>query len=324
MSVSARNIIMTGSAVLALAGGAWAGGGMGSSKPSVPGHGPLVPGAGMGKPMGGPDCCKNRPKGHSVIVPGVNVAGPNINVGTPSVTVNQGNIAIGGTRFVNTNIVTQGVSGGGQTFVSTGGSYFAPSGVAPSALSNLNVSGGEERYTETITEQVPVTEETCAPQLEQQIAVRPVQAVCIDDKGVPHPASRVSSDESVGVGYQGEVFRCVAGSSMQVTVGALENGAASFAQAETFSCAKGEALVYRPGGELSCAPQTPQRNCNERSLLRRNGPGIKLIQMRTTRNACVPTTRTVMQNVTREVERVRPVETSGPMIFDGGVGQGVF
>ncbi len=324
MSVSTRNTFLTGAAVFALGGMAWAGG-MGGSTPSNPGHGIVVPGAGVGGPMGGgSSCCGKMPTGHSVVVPGVNVAGPTISVGTPSVIVNQGNVSVGGTSFVNTGIVTQGVSGNGQTFVSTGGSYFAPTGVTASSISNLNVTGGEERYTETITEQVPVTEETCAPNFQQEIAIRPVQAVCLDDKGTPHPASRLTSDERVDISYGGEVFRCVAGTSMQVTIGDVVNGSSSFAQAETFSCAKGEALVHRAGGELACAPQSPQRNCNERSLLRRNGPGIKLIQTRVSRNTCVPTTRTVMQTVSRQVERVRESETSRPMVFDGGVGQGVF
>lgn len=40
----------------------------------------------------------------------------------------------------------------------------------------------------------------------------------------------------------GEIYRCVAGTHMQVTMGEMVNGAASFGTGETFSCGKGEAL----------------------------------------------------------------------------------
>ena len=85
----------------------------------------------------------------------------------------------------------------------------------------------------------------------------------------------------------------MAGTNMQVTLGAMQNGTASFASGETFACRKGEALLHGGNGQLSCAPQTPQRDCNERSLLRRHGPGIKLVQYKMSAKTCIPRTRTV-------------------------------
>ena len=151
----------------------------------------------------------------------------------------------------------------------------------------------------------------------QHLIVRPVQAVCVDDRGVPHPASQVDSSDRVPDGYQGELFRCMAGTSMQVTLGSVENGSASFAHGETFACQKGEALVHHRDGRLTCAPQTPERSCNERSLLRRHGAGIKLIQSRVEARTCIPRTRTVTKTVEREAG-------GQAMVFDGGVGQGVY
>jgi hypothetical protein len=47
-------------------------------------------------------------------------------------------------------------------------------------------------------------------------------------------------------------------------------------------CAKGEAVYRTRGGgpdagQLVCRPQKPARDCNERSLLRRFGAGVKVL-----------------------------------------------
>lgn len=251
--------------------------------------------------------------GSPVVVPGVTVK-------APSVIVNQGSV-VNQQTFINRNRSTLS----GQPGIIFGNGGFAVSGpapVAPSTLNGLNVLGADQTVVETITEEVPVTEETCAPQISSRVAVRPVQAVCIDDKGTPHPASRLTSDEAIAATYEGEVFRCLAGAHMQVTFGDIVDGQPSFAQGETFSCRKGEALTHR-NGDLVCATETPQRNCNERSLLRRHGPGIKLIRQTISEETCIPQTRTVLKTVTREVERVEP-NLNGQIVFDGGVGQAVY
>ena len=194
--------------------------------------------------------------------------------------------------------------------------------MATPANNEQNKTGGEETYLETITEQVPTKEEFCEDEFVISKTVRPIQAVCIDDKGVPHPASQVDASDHVPAGYHGELYRCMAGTGMQVTLGHVEDGKASFTHGESFACRKGEALVHQRGGELGCAPQSPARSCNERSLLRRHGPGIKLVEARTKKKVCVPRTRTVMKTVERQVERTR-VTPAQSMVFDGGVGQGV-
>ena len=251
--------------------------------------------------------------GSPIVVPGVTVK-------APSVIVNQGSV-INQQTFINRN---QNVLRG-QPGVIFGNGGFGVTGAGPlasSTLNGLNVQGADQTVVETITEQVPVTEETCAPQLSSRVAVRPVQAVCIDDKGTPHPASRLDGEETIAANYEGEVFRCLAGTHMQVTLGSVVDGQPSFAQGETFSCRKGEALTHR-NGDLVCATEMPQRNCNERSLLRRHGPGIKLIRQTISEETCIPQTRTVMKTVTRDVERVEP-NLNGQIVFDGGVGQTVY
>ena len=318
MTVSTRNTLLAGASVLSVAvlsSLAYAGGGSGG------GNNPVVPGAHMGGSGGGHDgghCCKG-PKGPGVHVPGVHVSGPNVMITGSNVSVHQGSIIKNTQSFLSTSVV----SGSDSSVVfGGGGGYFQAQGVAPTAIGALNVDGADETYYEIITEQVPTKEEFCEDKISIQTIIRPVQAVCIDDKGIPHPASRVDASEHVPASYKGELFRCMAGTSMQVTLGGGENGKASFAHGETFACRKGEALVHKQGGNLACAPQTPQRDCNERSLLRRHGPGIKLVTSSVKKKACIPHTRTVMKTVERQVERTRESKAQA-MVFDGGVGQGV-
>ena len=213
------------------------------------------------------------------------------------------------------NIVGQ--RSGDLTVIGGYGGFSAPHGVAPTHTGALNV----ETHTKTVTEQIPVLEEYCQERISLQGTLRPVQAVCFDDKGTPHPASRIDASQNIPAKYHGEVFRCMAGTHMQVTLGTVEDGKASFAHGESFTCLKGEALIHKGNGHLACAPQTPQRSCNERSLLRRHGPGLKMIQVQKQAKICVPSNRTVMKSVERQVKQT---ETQQPMIFNGGVGQSVY
>lgn len=341
MNVSARHIAFgfaaLASAALFTAGLAMAGEkGSGCCKPGNMGPGINVPGTGVAPPiytpppvMGGqpgmpgePGCCKNTFV-HGVNVPGVAVPAPSISVSTPNVVVNQGSVSVGGAQFVGGGLsLVGGGTGGGDIIFSGGGGYYAQPGVAPSALSGLNVVGGEESVTEMVTEQVPTQVQGCVERVSSAMSVRPVRAVCMDDTGTPHPASRLDDSREVKAGYSGEVFRCMAGTNMQVTVGEMVNGRADFAQGQSFTCQKGEALVHHPDGRLVCAPQTPERNCNERSLLRKYGPGIKLVRMTGAQKTCQPVIQTVMKPVTRQVVRTKP-NAASPIVFDGGVGQGV-
>lgn len=311
MTVSWRNIVVGGVSLVCMAGVATA--------QNIGGHIVNVPtvSVGAGANTGGntgSGCCV-VPKSQIVNVPGVSVPAPNIVVGGSSATVGVNSTAIGHSSLI-------GVSGANQgLFIYNGNGVSAPQPYESSVLNNLNVAGGEEYMTKTVTEQQPMTEQVCLPQ-KASLAARPVQAVCLDDKGAPHPASQTFGEETVAGDYSGEIFRCMAGTSMQVTLGSVESGQSSFDGGQTISCGKGEALVHAPGGALSCAPEAPQRNCNERSLLRRHGPGLKMVQSAVT-NACVPSTRTVMKTVTREVKLEKP-SGAGRIILDGGVGQGVY
>jgi hypothetical protein len=251
-----------------------------------------------------------------VNVPGVNVATANVYVGATSMSVamaNSGAMA-GAGAYGHAN-----ASGNAGVFFGGGGGYYSNPGVSTSTISNLTVDGGYE--TKLIEEEVKGTEEICVDKIVEELRTRPVQAVCIDDRNTPHPASRVDGEMSVDARQSGEIYRCMAGTHMQVTVGEMVEGKANFDKADTFSCAKGEALWHGPGGVIQCRRQTPERDCNERSLLRKYGPGVKLVQVATKKTICEPTTRQTITKVVKEVKVARPV-AAGNLVLDGGVGQG--
>lgn len=123
-----------------------------------------------------------------------------------------------------------------------------------------------------------------------------IQAICVDASDNPHPASQTFAGRDVAQSYRGELYRCMAGTRMRYTVGDRSS-----------DCAQGEALWFE-NGEVSCRPQIPRRQCNERSLLRRFGPGDKLVRIRDT-----------------ELRETRTETTfSGAMTMDGGVGATVW
>ena len=311
MNVSTRNIAAVSIVAICTAGFAAA--------QHTGGHvvvAPTVTVGGNGQPSGDSGNCCVTPNHHIIHAPGVTVPPPSVYVG-------------GGSATVGVNTYSYGTSyNESYSYSGQSSRYFSSGGVSSThtqssnVMNELNVQGGE-KVTKTVTEQVPHIEEYCAEQDTFVSSLRPVQAVCIDDKGAPHPASQVFDEDTIGAEYSGEVFRCMAGTYMQVTYGEQVDGKADFSQSQTFSCAKGEALTHAPGGGLSCAKQQPQRNCNERSLLRRYGPGVKMVHAKS-KAACIPTTRTVMKTVTREVEVEKPISASGKIVLDGGVGSGVY
>ena len=173
-----------------------------------------------------------------------------------------------------------------------GGGGFVAGGTAPASTAvNLNLAAGSEVVEEERTRVVE--------------GWRVIRAVCVDDTGTPHPASRPDPDERVSPEFEGELFRCMSGTAMHVSIGEDE----AFDDARSFSCQKGEALRHRPGGEVYCAAEEARRNCNERSLLRRWGPGLKYVYTR------------YEERYTERVER-RVANQSGGLVLmlDGGVG----
>lgn len=223
-----------------------------------------------------PPCCTN-----------INIPGVNVNVAA-SVIVN---------AAASANVSASSRAGAGSVVYVGGGGWGG--GIAPPTTTGvvaLNVEGGKRmkrvayQATRTRTKRVVI------------------QAVCIDDREVPHPASQVSPDREIAEAFDGELYRCLKGTRLQATW-AEYLGKVDFGDGKTIACEKGQALYHAPGGKVECRRQKPARDCNERSLLRRYGAGIKILTMTTTE------TYTAYRE---EEERVESAATT--MSLDGGVG----
>ncbi len=265
-------------------------------------------------------CCKHK-KNHVVRVPGVSVTGPNVHVSTPGVFVNKGGVSVHNSFSSNGGFFIGGGGSIGQTiFSGGGGGGFIGGGSTASVIADLNVEA--EAVAEAVTEQVavPYTETITKNRWIEDVFV--LRAVCIDDKGVPHPSSRPDPNDQVDPNYVGELFRCMAGTSMQVTLGKYADGQSRYDNASTMVCAKGEALRHNIGGELLCAPQEPRRNCNERSLLRKFGPGIKVVRLRRMEQYSEQVTRTRYETrtVSASASASAKARVSTRLILSGGVG----
>lgn len=249
-------------------------------------------------------CC-GHPGGPVINAPGVHIGGPSVHVGGPSIYVGgstaHSSVNVNVSASASASAIATGsarAGAGGQTFIYSGGGYVS-GGHAPAAtaLTGLRLAGSA---VETIEEERTRIVETW----------RVVRAVCVDDRGAPHPASQVDPGERVAPDFDGELFRCMAGTALQANLGWREDGADRFDGGEVISCEKGDALRHGPGGRLYCATQIPQRDCNERSLLRLHGPGVKLVYLRYEESYV----ETVEQRV------ARAESSSMTLMLDGGVG----
>jgi len=213
--------------------------------------------------------------------------GGNVNV---NVNVNvAGARAFAGARAGATVIV-----GGG------GGAYFNVDQPYPTTIQGLSVEGKSMEMV-----RVPYT---ASRRMEKRVVI---QAVCIDDRAVPHPASQVRPGKDVATDYEGELYRCIAGTKLQWTIADEAGG-----PGETINCNKREALWYGRGGMLECRAEKQERDCNERSLLRRYGAGVKVLTM--IRQETYTEYREEM------VESAGAVASGAVIMLDGGVGGRVF
>ncbi|MBU1540795.1 MAG: hypothetical protein KKC29_07375 [Alphaproteobacteria bacterium] len=191
-----------------------------------------------------------------------------------------------------------GGGGGGSAYVTVDQPY-------PTTINGLMVEGARVR-------QVIRVPFEARRRWEKRVVIR---AFCIDDRNVPHPASQVRPDREVDGDYEGELYRCLAGTWLQITWAEYE-GHADFGRGETMDCRKGEALWHGRGGRIECKAQRAERECNERSLLRRYGAGVKIL--------------TWVREETYTEYREEVVEQAGYAVqgatitLDGGVGGRVF
>lgn len=271
-----------------------------------------------------PTCCSPPPAPPKPPAPPTGCCGGGHNVNIPGVNVN-----IGATVIVNANSsatatansgASSGASSGAGSLAGSaagvtnyygggghGGYYSGP--MASGYIQGLNVEGGEARRRQAY--------EATRTRTRRVI----IRAVCLDDRDIPHPASQVTPDRDIDDAYNGELYRCIAGSRMQYVIadysGQIDISTGGGGQ--TFVCQKNEALYHIPGagqgqGSISCRPQAPARDCNERSLLRRFGAGVKILT--------IITTETYTAYREEQVQERQALTTS--FSLDGGVGGVVY
>ena len=262
-----------------------------------------------------PPPCNCAPTSHQVKVPGVSITTPQINIGLPSIGFGAGGASASGVGTANAEA---GNSSNVSVSVQTSGSSSAASQNTAGLLGSFG-GGGSGSWTpeasvtteigEVRVKQVgipaPPMQAIC---LAWRASVRQVavQAICLDDKTTPHPASQTSPERQIAPGLEGEVFRCIAGARLQYTIADF-SGRADFSHGQTIACQKGEALYHSASGALQCRPQTPARDCNERSLLRRFGAGIKLMAISGERQCVQWGQQTVA---------VAPAPARGPLVLN--------
>lgn len=309
MSISLKSVALATGAVLLSSGAAWADNccGSGSFNGGITNIPVVTPSTGT------PGCC-GTVNSQIVAVPGVYVPSYNVGVNVGGTTIGGTNINVGGNTLITNggssyyggSYYGGGSSGGVMYMGGGGGTYLAPSPVYSGMIEGLSVDGGMQQQAavvKQIMETRTVTE------------VLPIRAVCMDDKGIPHPASRLDAEDKVAPEFNGEVYRCMAGTHMVVTVGRMVDGKAVFDGGKALECQKGQALGYK-GGNMICVAQKAEKDCNERSLLRRFGPGIKYMTV-------VRTEQYATQKTVQEAQSQAMVFKSS-MWVDGGVGQGVY
>jgi hypothetical protein len=253
----------------------------GTCQPPPPPPPPPIPGG----PCGGGGC-------HPPVAPPCCGSGGNVNV----------NVNVNANANASASARAYGGSSSGATVIvgGGGGAYFNVDQPYPTTIQGLTVEG---KTMEMI--RVPYT---ASRRMEKRVVI---QAYCIDDRAVPHPASQVRPGKDVGMDYEGELYRCIAGTKLQWTIGDEMGG-----PGETINCNKREALWYGRGGMLECRPEKQERDCNERSLLRRYGAGVKVLTM--IREESYTEYREEM------VESAGAVASGAVIMLDGGVGGRVF
>ena len=107
--------------------------------------------------------------------------------------------------------------------------------------------------------------------------IKSIHAVCVSADGHQFPASHMTPDTWINSGYEGEVARCLPGSTLRVLVGSVmqsdQGMATSYEDAEALVCGAGEAVRHYKDGMLKCAPAEKVVDCTERTNLRKYGTG---------------------------------------------------
>ena len=122
---------------------------------------------------------------------------------------------------------------------------------------------------------VAVAATTCT--FQETTVIKAIHAVCVSADSHEFPASHMIGDTWINAGYEGEIARCLPGSHLKVTVGAVfqssEGMASGWTNGQNLECGAHEALRHFKGGMLKCAVAVAVPDCTERTNLRKWGTG---------------------------------------------------
>ncbi len=111
----------------------------------------------------------------------------------------------------------------------------------------------------------------------QATVIKSIHAVCVSSDGHQFPASHMTPDTWINNSYEGEVARCLPGSTLRVLLGSVmqsnQGMATTYEDAEALMCGAGEAARHYKDGMLKCAPAEKVVDCTERTNLRKWGTG---------------------------------------------------
>jgi hypothetical protein len=302
----AASLIATMAFTPASAGGSGPGG-PGGSGPGCHGGGG---GHGGGHGGGGSIVIINKP---------VNIYKPvtidtNINIYKP-VTINN-DINISKNITINKSIViNKGGSASATASASAGAFAEARAGAGAGAGATV-YSGGSYIADVTVNRggDIGNVETSQACEMQDTTVVKAIHAVCMSPNGQEFPASHMVSETWLDASSEGEIARCIPGSTLKVTIGDVvqsdQGMAGSYQGATPIMCGEHEALRHFKNGMLKCVAEVPVKDCTERTNLRKYGTGDLFFSYRT--QVCIMPGRTAS---------ARPADVGG-MTLEGGVGSG--
>jgi hypothetical protein len=225
---------------------------------------------------------------------------------------------------INKNVtINKNVSINKNITINKGGSASAEASAFAAAAAGAQASAGTIVYSGgggggTVVEKTSVggdigaasAAEACVQQ--EATIVKAIHAICVASNGSEFPASHMFGQTWIDAGYEGEIARCLPGTTLKVVIGDVlqsdQGMAGTYEGGQVLQCGPHEALRHYKDGMLKCVAAVPVPDCTERTNLRRYGTGDMFFSYRGM--VCATAVRAAAAH---------SVEVSG-MSLDGGVG----
>jgi hypothetical protein len=171
-------------------------------------------------------------------------------------------------NIANNSSASAGAGAGAATIIYAGGSYETITVNNYGSFDKLDVSAAAKK---------------CVYQ--EATVVKAIHAVCVSAGGREFAASHMLANTWIDAAYEGEVARCIAGSTLKVTIGQVvqsdQGMATTYGNGVVLMCGAREAVRHYKDGLLKCAPAVAVPDCTERTNLRLYGTGDMFFSYRT-------------------------------------------